>query len=506
MSFLAIDLGTQSIRAAIVDKNGKVRCLSQISQNVDSPRPGWAQQMPELWWNLTKQVIKQTIVQHKKRGSIDDIEGICTCAQMHGPVGIDQNGKITTKWTQIWMDKRSEDICEMIRTNFNEAKLAKTSGNPITTGWPGVKVRWIKENQKVIYDATQYFLVPKDFINYKLTGIATTDHSEASGTYLYDVNEERYSKKLEDVLDIDLEKFAPIHEAYDIIGSLKNDLAQELGLPYEVPVIAGGGDFIVSLLGIGLVDTSTAVDMTGTSTLFVVHKDKPLIDPAIQNLRHVIGGWVSFTMLDCGGLAMKWCKDFLNSTNNTNLSYKEMIQFAKETRIGSDGLLFYPYLLGERRKDNISARGAFYNVGLTHQAKHFCRSIMEGVALAIGKDVIHFKDLGINLKQVYCLGGATRNHLLYQIKANVTNLPHLITYQPESSLSGCGILTAYGLGKIKDLLQKKVMKPSQIFNPEDIAVRKYQKIQRDFIRMYDHMLGYGSKIKKNKEFKEEDHY
>lgn len=490
MSFLAIDLGTQSIRAAIVDKNGQVKSLSQISQDIDSPRPGWAQQMPELWWNLTKQVIKQTLNHYKQRNKVDDLKGICTCGQMHGPVGIDQNGKTTTKWTQIWMDKRSENICEMIRTNYDETKLAKITGNPITTGWPGVKIRWIKENQREIYEKTNYFLVPKDFINFKLTGIAATDHSEASGTYLYDANEERYSKKLEDVLDIELEKFAPIHEAYDIIGTLKNDIAQELGLSHELQVVAGGGDFIVSLLGIGLVDSSTAVDMTGTSTLFVVHKDNPLIDLAIQNLRHVIGGWISFTMLDCGGLAMKWCKDFLNSTNKVNFSYEEMIQLASRAPIGSDGLLFYPYFLGERRRDNVLAQGAFLNLVLTHQAKHFCRSIMEGVAFALGKDVIRFRELGVNLKQVYCLGGAIRNHLLYQIKANVTNLSQIIMNQPESSLSGCGILTAYGLGLIEDFFQDKIIKPSQIYKPDDIAVQKYQKIQREFNRMYDHMLGY----------------
>ena len=148
------------------------------------------------------------------------------------------------------------------------------------------------------------------------------------------------------------------------------------------------------------------------------------------------------------------------------------------------------YLLGERKNDNVSAQGAFFNLTLTHEAKHFCRSIMEGVALALGKDVIRFKDLGINLKQVYCLGGATRNHLLYQIKANVTNLPQIITNQPESSLSGCGILTAYGLGLIEGFFQDRIIKPSQIYNPDDIAVGQYQKIQREFNRMYDHMLGY----------------
>jgi xylulokinase len=493
MSFLAIDLGTQSIRAAVVDKKGQIKTLSQMSQEVDSPYPGWAQQMPEMWWKLTKEVIKQAVQQYKKKSKIDEIEGICTCGQMHGPVGIDQNGNITTKWTQIWMDKRSETICNMIRNNYDETKLVKISGNPITTGWPGVKIRWIKENQKEIYEATKYFLVPKDFINYKLTGIAATDHSEASGTYLYDVNEERYSKTMEQVLNIDLKKFAPIHESYDIIGTLKSDIAQELGLPVELPVIAGGGDFIVSLLGIGLVDSSTAVDMTGTSTLLVVYKDKPIMDPAIQNLRHVIGGWIPFTMLDCGGLAIKWCKDMLNSTKNVNLSYEEIIELANQAPIGSEGLLFYPYLLGERRKDNVSARGAFFNLSLTHQAKHFCRSIMEGVALALSRDIACFKNLGVDIKKVVCLGGATRNTFLYELKTNVTNLPHYITDQPESSLSGCGILTAYALGKIDNFEENMVIHPSLIIEPEDYKVLKYNKIQNEFNRMYEHMLGYWDK-------------
>lgn len=488
MSFLAIDLGTQSIRAAIVDLNGHVTHVSQISHEVDTPRPGWAQQMPEKWWDLTKKVIKQTILNYN--GDINEIEGICTCGQMHGPVGIDPKGNITTEWTQIWMDKRSESVCEEIRANYDESKLASITGNPITTGWPGIKIKWIKENQREVYKNTEKFLVPKDFINFKLTGKMATDHSEASGTFLYDAREEKYSKKMADVIDIDLNKLAPIYESHDIIGMLTSEIAKELGLPEELPVIAGGGDFIVSLLGLGLVDSSTAVDMTGTSTLFVVYKDTPLIDPTIQNLRHVIGGWVPFTMLDCGGLAMKWCKDFLNSTSKVSFSYKEMIQLASEAEIGSERLLFYPYMLGERRRENIMARGAFYNITLSHQLKHFCRSIMEGVALTLGKDVENFKNLGIDLKQVYCLGGATRNRLLYQIKANVTNLPQFMTDQPESSLRGCGLLAAYGLGKIKEFGQKITIAPSSVIEPDEFAVSQYKSIQKEYNRMYDHLLGY----------------
>lgn len=493
MSILAIDLGTQSIRAAIVEINGSIKALTQIQQEVNTPHPGWAQQKPETWWKLTKTAIQHVI--SRVKNEIISIQGICTCGQMHGPVGVDKQGNITTEWTQIWMDKRCESICNEFRNEYDENELANAiTGNPITTGWPGVKIRWIKDNEPKVYNNSRWFLVPKDFINFKLTGIPATDPSEASGTFLYDYKIDNYSDKMANILGVDLEKFAPIYNSYDIIGTVSNEVSQELGIPSNIPVIAGGGDFIVSLLGLGLIDDSTAVDMTGTSTLFVVHKDHPIIHPLVQNLRHVVKGWVPFTILDCGGLSMQWYKEFLDSMCNKEVSFEEMINMAEKIPVGSEGLLFYPYMLGERRKENILGRGSFYGLTLNHKASHFTRAIMEGVALALGKDVQNFKDVGVGVKKVYCLGGATRNKLLYQIKANVMQLPQILTDQPESSLKGCGLLAAYGLHLIKDFntyLQENDTKKT-IINPSPNLTKQYEKIQKEFNKMYDHMLGYWS--------------
>ena len=491
MSILAIDLGTQSVRAAIVEINGEIRALSQIIQEVNTPNLGWAQQKPETWWDLTKTAIKQLISTAKE--DINNIQGICTCGQMHGPVGLDNQGKITTEWTQIWIDKRSESICEEFRRNFNEYELAnEITGNPITTGWPGVKIRWIKEHQPKIYKKSRWFLVPKDFINFKLTGIAATDPSEASGTYVYDYKTDNYSEKMANLLEIDIDKFAPIYNSFDVIGSISTHIANKLGLPPNLPVIAGGGDFIVSLLGLGLIDDTTAVDMTGTSTLFVVHKERPIIHPLVQNLRHVIKGWAPFTMLDCGGLSMQWFKEFLNSISDEEITYEKMIKLAETVPIGSEGLLFYPYMLGERRKENILARGAFYGLTLNHKVAHFSRAIMEGVALALGNDVKTFKKVGVRVQKVFCVGGATRNKLLYQIKADVMQLPQLITDQPESSLEGCGLLAAYGLHLIKDITSVNQTNASKkiIYYPNSSHSEQYEKLQNKFNKMYDHMLGY----------------
>jgi len=490
--FLAIDLGTQSIRAAIVDQNGLVSSVSQIQQDVNSPFPGWAQQKPQVWWDLTKRAILEVI--QKSKVNINSIKGVSTCGQMHGPVGVNKDGEITTDWTQIWCDKRCENICELIKKEYNESELATITGNPITTGWLGAKVRWIKENQPEIYDKTRWFLVPKDFINYQLTGVAATDPSEASGTYLYDFNTDAYNGYMAKILDIDINKFAPISNSYDVIGNVKEEISKKVGIPVDIPVIAGGGDFIVSLLGLGLVGEGTAVDMTGTSTLFVVHKDKPIVHPLVQNLKHVIEGWIPFTILDTGGLSMKWCKDFLSSIGKEEISYEQMINMARNTPIGCEGLMFYPYMLGERRQENTMARGCFFGLTLNHKAGHLARSVMEGVSLALSKDVQNFRNLGVEIKQVYCVGGATRNKLLYQIKGDVTQLPQILTDEPEASLRGCGLLAAFGLGLIEDITKVASIKSPNnvIINPNKAVAKQYEKLLVEFKRMYEHLTGYWS--------------
>ena len=488
INILAIDIGTQSVRAGIVDTQGTILAVSQELQEVDSPHPGWAQQKPKIWWNLTKKVISDVI--KKSKVDVNTIKGVSTCGQMHGPVGIDSKGDITTEWTQIWMDKRCEDICKNIRENYDELKLSKITGNPITTGWPGFKVKWIKVNQPEIYDKTKWFLVPKDFINYQLTGIASTDPSEASGTFLYDFNNNNYSKYMAEVLDIDINKFAPINNSYDIIGKVKEEILKEIGIPTKIPVLAGGGDFMVSLLGLGLVSEGTAVDMTGTSTLFVVRKDKPIIHPSVQNLRHVIDGWIPFTILDTGGLSMKWCKDFLSSANLGEISYEQMIEMAEKVPIGSEGLIFYPYLLGERRQDNVYAKGCFFGLTLNHKAGHIARSVMEGVGLALGKDIQTFKKVGVEIKQVFCVGGATRNKLLYQIKADITQIPHILTDEPEASLRGCALLAAFGLGFVKNFKENILNENTNCIIIEPKKKKQYEAMQSKFNRIYDHLLGY----------------
>jgi xylulokinase len=291
---------------------------------------------------------------------------------------------------------------------------------------------------------------------------------------------------------VDLGRFAPVFPSHHVIGTVTEEAARQTGLLPGTPVVAGGGDFPVSMLGFGVVGQGIAADVSGTSTLFALHSPRPLIHPAVYNLRHVVDGWIPFSLLDCGGLSVTWAKDLIGSARGGDLSFEALIELASGAPVGSDGLLFYPYLLGERRPENTQARGAFFGITLQHTAAHFARAVMEGVALGMGKDVTLFRSLGIGVERIFCVGGGARNHLLNQIKADVVGVPLELADEPEAGLKGAALLAAAGAGLIADpgqvacerRLATKTIPP----RPENVGL--YQTALARFLRAYDHMLGW----------------
>jgi xylulokinase len=486
---IAIDIGTQSSRAAAVKIDGTIAGIVRIPHDTENPFQGWAQQRPADWWNETCKAIRQVI----SETGIDptNICAVATCGQMHGPVGVDEEGQITTEWVQLWCDKRCAPQVEVIRKNTDVGKLMKLTGNIPNPAWTGIKIRWEKENRPELYQRTRWYLVPKDFISYRLTGIAAGDPSEQSCSYVWDCNTREYSKELADIVGIDLEKFAPVHPSHEVIGEVTDEAANQTGIPAGTPVVAGGGDFPVSMLGFGIVGEGIIADITGTSTLLAAHSKRPLINPGIQNCHHVVDGWIPFTILDCGGISMKWCKDLLSSIGH-ELSYQDMIHLAREAPAGSKGLLFYSFMLGERRSENINSRGAYFGITMDHNAACFIRAVMEGVALSIGKDFNLFKKLGLEVNKVMGAGGGTRNELWNEIKANVLQVPFEISVETEAGIQGAALLGATGAGIISNLQEAAVSRrsASKFIDPDPDTFAVYERSQKEFNRMYDHMIGY----------------
>ena len=489
-NILALDIGTQSARAAIVTRDGEILGIGQIPHEVDSPEPGWAQQRPAAWWNETCRAVRKVLAETGVEP--ESIAAVASCGQMHGPVGIDEQGEVTTEWVQLWCDKRCQPQCEAVRTAHDESQLANVAANPINPAWIGLKVRWYKENQPEAYDRARWFLVPKDFINFKLTGTAATDPSEASGSFLWDCEKDAYSPEMATAVGVDLDRFAPASASHEVIGQVTDEAAKLTGVPAGTPVVAGGGDFPVSMLGFGIVGEGIASDVTGSSTLFATHSPKPLIHPAVQNLRHVVDGWIPFTILDCGGMSMTWCKDLIASTQGDEVSFEQLIDMAAEVPDGSEGLLFYPYMLGERRRENTTARGGYFGITLNHKAGHFVRAVMEGVALAMGRDVALFRSLGLEVDKVLCVGGGARNELWNQIKADVVQAPLQLSDEPEAGIKGAALLGAAGVGLIDDpgSVARQRRTAGKVVQPRPEQADVYRSALEEFSRVYEHMLGF----------------
>jgi len=493
-NILALDIGTQSARAAVVSREGEILGIEQIKHEVDSPQPGWAQQRPDDWWDEACRAIRSVFGSTGAEPA--SIAAVSTCGQMHGPVGIDEQGRVTTEWVQLWCDKRCQSQCEQVRAAHDESRLSALSANPVNPAWIGLKVLWYKENLPEAYERARWFLVPKDFINFNLTGVAATDPSEASGSFLWDCETDGYSEELAAAVGVDLGQFAPVSPSHAVIGTVTDEAAKLTSLPAGTPVVAGGGDFPVSMLGFGIVGEGVASDVTGSSTLFAMHSNRPLIHPAVQNLRHAVDGWIPFTILDCGGLSMTWCKDLMASSqrDGQEVSFESLIETASQVPEGSEGLIFYPYMLGERRRENTSARGGYFGITLGHRAGHFVRAVMEGVALAMGSDVGLFKGLGVAVDRIFCVGGGARNELWNQIKANVVQLPLEISDEPEAGLKGAALLGAAGAGLIDDPAAEALRrrKTAKVVEPSKESAPWSQAALREFTRTYDHMLGFWS--------------
>ena len=487
---LALDIGTQSTRASIVRVDGHILQIAQIAHQVDTPHPGWAQQNPDMWWDESCDVIKETV--EKSGIECKDIIAIASCGHMHGPVGVDIDGNVTSPNVQLWCDKRCQVQCRQLRTAADESRLMEISANPINPAWIGLKVKWSKENEPQSYKKTVSYLTPKDFINFRLTGVMATDYSEASGSFVWDWKKDDYSPAIAETMGLNIEKFPKVYSSHDVIGSVTKKASQLIGIPEGIPVVAGGGDFPVAMLGYGLVGEGITADVTGTSNLLATHSEKPLIHPAIQNLRHVVDGWVPFRITDCGGVSMKWYRDLISSGTSEDISYDKLIEMAEKVPIGSNGLIFYPYMLGERRPENMSARGAFFGLNINHNASHFARATMEGVALALGQNAELFAQLGYQIDRLLCVGGGSKNKLWNSIKADVLAVPLEISEEPEAGIKGSAMLSAAGVGLIDDLVEESIKRhrPGRVIKPVADNSKKYRMILKEFERIYDHMLGF----------------
>lgn len=479
--YLAIDVGTGGIRAALIDQAGYILKICHKEHEQFVPQFGWSEQRPEDWWNGTVETIRQVV--NAIDGAADRVAAICACGQMHGSVLIDEHGQLTRESALLWNDKRTLPQVERFEQRTTHADyLAKTANVP-SPAWPAFKLMWLAENDPEALNNASTLLMPKDYINFKLTGERAQDWTEASMSFLMDCSSGNWSDELLALTGISRSLLCPIHNPIDVLGNLQVTAAQKLGLSEGIPVLVGAGDYPMALLGSGVTRPGLASDVTGTSTIItVVHQD-PIIHPEVSNIRTVNGIWGSLTLLDAGGDAVRWAR---RAFHENRRSYDEVADAAGRATPGSGGLFFLPYLAGERFGEFRNSRSQFFGLTASHGMPELHRAVLEGVAFSVRKELASVQGEGGRPDHVVAASGGAKSELWLKIKASMYNVPYLVPEELECGVVGAAVLMAAAIGDESnvDSAVKKMVRYKREIAPDAAWVAVYDKMMPTFEKIY----------------------
>lgn len=442
MVFLGIDLGTSSVKLLLMDEHGNV--LGTVSRDypVYYPNPGWAEQNPEDWWQATCQGIRELLTAAGLTGN--SVISIGLSGQMHGLVLMDHANRVIMP-ALLWCDQRTQDECDYITGMLGE-RLSEYTGNQALTGFTAPKLLWVKRHKPKEYEQIRHILLPKDYIRWKLTGEYVTDVSDASGTLMFDVAHRRWSREMLDFLEVSPEMVPPCVESVALTGVVGRQAAAETGLRAGIAVLGGGGDQACGAVGTGIVAAGTASVALGTSGVVFACQDRYSVDARnrLHSFCHANGAWhVMGVMLSAASCLKWWVEDVCRQGNE---GYDRLLREAEAVAPGSEGVLFLPYLMGERTPySDPDARGAFIGLNMTHQRGHMTRAILEGVGFGLRDSLEIIREQHIPVEAVRVSGGGAKSPLWRQILADVFGLPVDLAGAAEGPAYGAAILAAVGM-------------------------------------------------------------
>lgn len=441
--FLAIDVGTGSVRAALLDIKGKILAVVSREHEQIVPQFGWSEQRPQDWWHGVAAAAREVL------GKVADgarrVSAIAACGQMHGTVLVDGHGELVRETAPLWNDKRSVDYVTAFEALHPPETYLGDCANPPTPAWPGFKLQWLRDNDHAAYRNAAAVLMPKDYINLRLTGEIAMDRNDGGASFLMDPRTGEWSQKMVRLLDLDSEKLAPLRNPVEILGTVTADAALETGLLEGTPVLVGGADYPVALLGSGVCRPGVGSEVMGTSAIITAIARQPLLDPSVCNVGTVEGNWGAFMLLESGGDAMRWAR---RAFHEKQFSYEDIVATAAKAPAGADRLFFMPYLVGERLGSHRNARAQYFGIGASHGLAHMHRAVLEGVAFAVKRHINILNDIsGSRLERVIASGGGAKTKLWMKIKASVYGIPILVPSEPECGLVGCAIMAATATGR-----------------------------------------------------------
>ena len=491
--FLGIDVGTTGCKAILIDENGELIAKGVEEYPLYTPRPNWAEQDPSDWWQGTQQAIKKTL----ESVSVDRkaIVGIGLTGQMHGSVFIDNKGEVIRP-AILWCDQRTAKECEEITQIVGREKIMRINGNPVLAGFTAPKIYWLKNNEPGHYKRIDKILLPKDYIRFCLTGEFATDVSDASGTSLFDVPRRQWSDEIIADLKLDRNWFPECYESPEITGYLKKEITQLFGMNDQVIVVAGGGDNAAGAIGTGIVKSGLVSASIGTSGVVFAFSDEVKIDMKgrVHTFCHAVPGkWhVMGVMLAAGG-SFRWFRDVLGAEEK-NLAalldkdaYEILTEEAAQVEPGGEGLVFLPYLTGERTPHaDPYARGVFFGLTLKHRKNEMVRAVMEGVTFGMRDSFEIIREMGIPIEEVMAIGGGAKSPLWRKIQADIYQVPLYQVQVDEGPAFGAALLAAVGKGvfsNVEQACQKAVRVMDKVY-PDFQKGTRYDEIYQIYKDLY----------------------
>jgi xylulokinase len=446
---LGVDVSTTATKAVLIDEAGTVQAIGVAEYDCSSPQPLWSEQEPRLWWDAARTAIRSCLASAGVGG--DQVAAIGLTGQMHGAVVLDESGQVLRS-AILWNDQRTSVECELIRRAVGPERLIAITGNDASTGFTAPKLVWIRDHEPEIWARIAHLLLPKDYVRLQLTGDYAIDVADGAGTQLFDLAARTWSSEVVGALGIDPAWLPATFEGPAATGVVSAEAAAATGLRAGTPVVAGGGDQAANGVGVGVLAPGTMALSLGTSGVVFAPTDRPIFDPLgrVHAFCHAVPGRWHFmsVMLSAAG-SLRWLRDTLAPA----VAFGDLVGAAAEVPAGSGGLLFLPYLSGERSPHpDPLARGAFVGLTLGHDRRHLTRAVLEGVAFGLrdGLDLMVAAGLAAPA-QIRASGGGTASPLWLQILADVLDAEIATVSTTEGAAYGAAILAAVGAGWYPDV-------------------------------------------------------
>jgi len=446
---LGMDVSTTGVKALVIDENGKVVSSATTELPLFTPKPLWSEQDPADWWKGAVNSIQQALKKANIKG--EQILGIGLTGQMHGLTLLDEKGEVLRP-AILWNDQRTGPQCDEIRKRLGKKHLIELTGNDALAGFTAPKILWVQQNEPEIYKKAAHILLPKDYVRYKLSGSFAVDKADGAGMLLMDIKKRDWSEEVLKSLEIPVEWLPKSYEGPEITSHISKEAAEKTGMKEGTPIIAGGGDQAAQAVGVGAVVSGVVALTLGTSGVVFASTDEPFIEPdgRLHAFCHSVPGkWhLMGVMLSAAG-SLRWLRDTLFAEKD----YDTLLSPLGDIPAGSEGLIFLPYLTGERTPHpDPLARGAFVGLTIRHQSAHIIRSVLEGVAFGLRDSFELMKSAGLmKIEQVRVSGGGAKSLLWRQILADVFKAELVTVNTTEGAAYGAALLAGVGIGFWKDV-------------------------------------------------------